>query len=478
MTNVYMPTKGGELIRLTGKLAQAGFTVPPTKIFAPPFDSKRQEIMGTIQSYKDNFELQGPYAYGLMVRNNGSPRGTGEGCSQLVCFEYCDSDSVIRLMDGIQRSDRNAQGVILQPAVGQLMGVPSNQYYLPILSGIAYAASATERGNAIVEWVPGSPVYAVNGLGNYVAFNKETMEDEMGYTDFSKWKGPKKNSMGYSDICLDYIFRDIDSGGFYGGGGTYITHTIRELDKLGRSEQKTILKKLFESVLALEEPFYLEWAMTYIAGKIDLFALQIAEFGGKLAGLPTWLHDELHDMSRLLRSVNANSKALENLKALFSQALEDKQTIAAGFDVVGKGKQEFETVLWKPSLMDSKMSSSESTLLVLGNDILLRIFMAHISPSKMGGIVEIDSARGGDTFRGHMRGFCEEHNLLGLGEVKNMDEKLLALLPEKYAHFWGDMIKSKSRLLIKGKFVLDVDEGIPFGTLKVEQIYGVEKLAD
>ena len=473
MTNVYVPTKGGELIRLKRELARAGFSVPPFRIIQPPFEAKHGEIEATRAHFRKMTSNKGPFPRGLMVRNNGSPCGTGKGYSGLLLLDE-PLERIAEVANYSQESDKDAQGVILQLPVGQPMGNRRYQHFLPILSGIAYTTPSSARGNAEVQWVPGHAAGAVAGLGEYVAFNEERMRYEMRRVDLLGWKEPSMRDN--KSPCISYLTYDCVRDKYNYGGGTWTISTKMELDEMGPELRAALLERLFTGVLKIgkEGPLYLEWAMTCIGGKINLFALQVAEYAEKRAGLPTevkrWTDDFRKNLAFALMSEKPDEDTpLETaLRCLYEKAAQDERVIFTGFDVVGIEKREFDTLVWMNDKEDVKKLKGKNVAIVYDGDNLTSRMIANMMPD-VGGLVE--ERRGGeDTFKGHIEGNFYDEDIIGIGSVEGMERKLFTLYPEKFDN------AIMARTIMKGRFTMDVDAGIPFGTLRVDRLDSVERL--
>ena len=473
MNNMYVPTKGGELIRLKRELARAGFSVPPFRIVQPPFEAKHGEIEAADAHFRKMTSNSGPFPPGLMVRNNGSPQGTGKGQSRLLLLSE-PAERIAEEAKYSQESDKNAQGVILQLPVGQPMGNRGDQHFLPILSGIAYTAPASERGNAEVQWVPGHAAMAVAGMGEYVAFNEKSMEYEMKRVDLLRWKEPKMEDSRMP--CISYLNYDCVRDKYDYSGGTWARHTIHDLSELGHTKQQALLESLFMGVLKLgkEGPLYLEWAMTCIGGKINLFALQVAEYAEKRAGLRTEVKEWTGNFWKTLKNAELGFVSHENgpeeraLQELYEKAAQDERVLFAGFDVVGIEKREFDTLVWTNDKEDVKRLKGKNVAIVYDGYNITSRMIANTMPS-VGGLVE--EQRGGeDTFRGHIEGNFYDEDIIGIGAVEGMERKLLTLYPEKF----DNAIMARTKMI--GKFTMDVNAGIPFGTLRVDRLDSVERL--
>ena len=343
----------------------------------------------------------------------------------------------------------------------------------PILGGIAYTAKSSERGNAIVEWVVGHPAKAVKGEGNYVAYNQETMHTES--------RGCNCHNADRSVFSL-MDRKERDGQRVIIEKGLPWDNRIEVIEETRSNAMRAVFERLFTNVLRLDElgPFYLEWAITHIHGQTRIFALQASEFAGKLAGLPTWIETALRNFDNLLAETGSGSEDLECLKRHYGQAVEDPRAIVVGFDVAGKGRKEFHTMLWRLNIRDVSLvgkgfgegpillalDTSATEMCIIAND-------GRRNGLDIGGIVELYSRRALGTFRAHMGGYCRVNSILGLGHFRGINHKLDAVFPGQYARYDG-----KSNLLIRGKFVLEVDESRPFGMLKVERVDKVEELKD
>ncbi len=471
MTNMYVPTKGGELIRLKRELVRAGFSVPPFRIIQPPFESRHGEIEAAVAHFRKMTSNRGPFPPGIMIRNNGIPQGTRKGESYLHLLD-APQDEIAERAGWSQESDKTAQGVILQLPVGQAIEGERARRFVPLLSGIAYTKEASIRKNAEVQIVPGPPGLACAGFGEYVAFNERNMEYEMRKTDLSGWAPPSAEDRRCPKI--DHIIYDKTSGAYGIGGGKLPITTMGELKALGRELQRAILERLFVGVLKIgrEGPLYLEWAMTCIGGKISLFALQAAEYSGKRAGLPTEVKMWAENFGEVLKKGYVDlaytlDKGL--LKERYEKAAQDERVLFAGFDVVGKDRREFDTVIWTDNMDDLAKVNGEKIAIVYDGTNISSRNIAWAMP-KVGGLVEGYRSDSDNVFRGHMEGYCEHENVVGIGSVEDMSSKLLALYP--------DMLDGAlmARMVMKGKFTMDVNGELPFGSFRVDRLDSVERL--
>ncbi|MDD5337533.1 MAG: hypothetical protein PHS02_03560 [Candidatus ainarchaeum sp.] len=468
MSNVHN-TKYGELCRFRRQLREAGFIIPPKALIRSGYDSElgRKMLQRKLGRLKTLSTPEGPFLPYLMLRNNGDPKGTGKGDSLLTPLD-ASLEAVINTIALVQHSDPEARGVILQSFVGQFMlkNEREGTCFAPFLSGIAYTPEATERKNAIIEWVFGHPASAVRGAGNYLAFNDQNIEGELASTQF--YGEDKQTSL---------LMDQRDSGGRI----EISTHFdeilwMNQAANIPIPKVKELMGKVAAGVMAFKQALYLEWALTYIKDEPLLFALQVSEVINKLAGLPTRMHNVLHRLPDLMSQacVRTASSDMENFKKRYMQALENPQVIAAGFDIAGKDRQEFTKMVWLPDITDLKDAFGEEPfVLALDRRITVQKVLQHqVESCGLRGIVEIDCIeRTSSTFRGHVHGFCGTEDILGLSGVENMSHKLSPLLPKEYEAY-----KGLSELRITGKFVLKVDETVPFGTLTVKRIDGVKKL--
>ena len=459
MNNVYVPTKGGELIRLAPALANAGFRRVPSTIISPPFDKEEIRVKTTV--LKAYTRKDGPFLPYLMLRNNGAPTGTGRGMSVPVHLD--EKDTVIsRRLHEIMESDKEAAGVLMQPFVGQMLFQENDglKIIAPLLSGIAYTQKATERGNAIMEWCYGHPKKAVKGAGKYIAFNPENMISEAEAQNIVEaTRGiyslgdPRQ---GYSGQNLGLIFQ--------------------EAEKWDRPyEDYDLMEKVMESIWKLGKTgaYYIEWAMTQADGAARLFALQVAEVDEKLAGVPTKAYEALKRFDFKLECTGVEAQDLEMLKKLYEQALLDPEVIAVSFDIVGKGKREFGNMVWTPDERQLRKMPDAPLVLAYGEGVEpLKAHLIARDRKQLTGLVELNKREVHiNTFRGHMHGDANFAKIFGMGSTVNMADKLDAFLPME----WRGGV-NLSNTLIRGKFMLEVDETLPFGTLRIERIDSVERL--
>ncbi len=465
-------TKASKLRDYEARANKAGWIVPPFEVLSR--NLKEEDITRVFGKFKSICHSDGPLGNWVFIRNNGKPQGTGEGVSRIVRLDL--SEKLVKVLaNRVIKSDPQAEGVMFQPVVGQSFHI--YYWFTPFVSGIAYTPECSERKNAIVEWVYGHPALAVEGGGRYVAFNKKTLKEEVEYIDLSMQDNIKVVALREPEFFPGYSFGNefaslrTDKHARMG----FLEEMFREI--VENEGKRELFKKLFEAVLKIGEhgPLYLEWAATSIYGQVKLFALQISEFEGKLAGLPTLMAGKLLELVRDAQL--PENTEFRNLKALYGKAVEDPHVFAVGFDVVGKHKKEFDTMIWMPNGKQLKRGdiflASTSLLVwdcgpVTTRDILSDQFGKGMM---VGGIVEW-TAQAGDVhpFRGHFGEYCRRHSIPGLGNIQRMEDKLYALFPSGFKE------GPKHWLLIKGKFVLEVDESIPFGTLKVLEVKDVRKL--
>jgi len=482
------PTKGGNLILFKPALEKHGIIVPPFKVITPPFGEKRIEIANVLAFFRRISNPEGPFLPYAIVRINGSPKGTGEGSSEPIPLD-CSPRMLIELMENVQQSDANAQGVVFQIFTGQPLHVADRNPHAPLIGGIAYTPSCTERKNAVLEWFIGHPKRVVEPFGeyNYSAFNKQTLGFEN--QRIMKKLAEKKNARVLHDIpAYPGSKREVCFG--------FDTFNVEEV--IGKKNTPLLQKAMLEwqnALLQLDEvaPLYLELGITFIKGKFQRFAFQAAVPDGKKDGM-TW--DERKALDNLKKNMDdariIDDINYDRLKSLHNDAISMKDTFAASFDVVGKGQKELSRLI----VMDSADSSNrayklidKNTLLVLHTFVLksLKDCLSNISSDGKlmvpGGILEFNSVRKKDdeigrkdgatgdeleftsTFRAHLRGFCGKHGIFGLGEGT-------VLLSNLASHASSEM-EVPSLLpgtVMEGKFIMDVDEGVSFGKLSVERV--------
>ena len=494
MQTIFGQTKGGNLILFKSALEKHGIIVPPFKVITPPFGEKRIEIANVLAFFRRISNPEGPFLPYAMVRNNGSAKGTGEGSSAPIPLD-CKPSKLIELMENVQQSDANAQGVVFQIFTGQPLHVADRNPHAPLVGGIAYTPSCTDRKNAVLEWFIGHPKIVVENFSkyNYNAFNEQTLGFEN--QRITKKFAEKENARVLWDIPeYPHSKREVCFGFDY--------FNVEEV--IGKKNLPLLQKAMLEwqnALLQLDEvaPLYLEWGITVIKGKFQRFAFQVAVPDGKKDGM-TWdvrkALDNLKkniDEARITDDVN-----YDRLISLHNDAISSKNTIAASFDVVGKGQKELSRLI----VMDSAHSSNrayelidENTLLVLHTFDLksLKDRLSNLSPdSKVkvpGGFLEFNSIRRKDdeigrkdgaigeefeftsTFRAHLRGFCDAHGIFGLGEGT-------VLLSNLASHASSEMEVPSLRpgTVMEGKFIMDVDDGASFGKLSVERVDKVFRL--
>ena len=485
MGNVYADTKAGALDFYKKKIQEAGAIVPRMHVLAPyspsQFSFKEinevRNLFHRFQSLSDS-----PYAPGIMIRDNGTPQGTGGGASSMLPI-CSDADIIRSRMRESQGSNSNAS-VILQLPVGQpLHFVDNNIFYSPIFGAIAYTSPATQAGNAVVEWAPGHTALAVKGFGKYVAFNKDenSLFRQMVFTkQQSNWPLVDKETE------IDIIY----------GHGQEINicpmwlYAIarRSLEKLS-SAGSEIQEKVSNFVLRMGEEgaLYFELAATHINGKTSLFCFQVAEVKEKLSGIPTWMHDALNDIDEIGSGVSKGKSSsetahFERLKSLYREAVSNPSIIVAGSDVVGSKTKSLAKMLWKPTSR-SERKSDVSTIFI-NHDGGLQYLSRVIANGelKAGGLVELIPRRVSGTFKAHMHGACESQDVLGIGNLnnkaKNMEHKLVGLLPGNLSESERKGMVSTGNIILKGDFTMQVDQTIPFGTVTVNRIDSVEQLPD
>ncbi|MCX6771283.1 MAG: hypothetical protein NTX79_04465 [Candidatus Micrarchaeota archaeon] len=460
MNNMYHNTKGGKLLEWTPRLERLGIIVPPTKIAGSPFDIPMAQAH--LNAFGRIARGQGPYLPYAMLRDNGEPEGTGSGRSVPTHLDL-QGDELQDALAMIAQSNPKANGVILQPFVGQPLFKDEfyGMCYGPIISGVAYTQEATERKNAFVRLVYGHPSKAVEGEGVYVAFNQ------------SNYKGEASKDY-YPIFESDPISVLVDK--------PYWCETrnarIELVQKSNRDNQlfggyhhpkDEFFEEIFRNVIALGQygPLYIEFALTCVNEKMSFMCLQICEFRDKLAGLPTEIQHSLEHFGKTKGKASVGGADEELLKELYNGAVHDKNVIAAGFDVAGKGNREFAEIIWRPRNEYYKdMAFEKPPLVVYDTDDFGTRGAAGF---ENGGLVEWIRARGMHTFDVHRGGYCRVRNIIGMGSVERMPYKLQEISKLR-------VDAAKVSLLIKGKAALEVDASIPFGTLRIERIDSVEPL--
>ncbi|MFH0817518.1 MAG: hypothetical protein V1909_02680, partial [Candidatus Micrarchaeota archaeon] len=469
------PTKASELVRLGGGLKCASFSIPPFALL--PRDYKDEQITRTISTFDKLYSPKGPFQDFAILRNNGGPTGTGKGKSPMIqlwqswlggrrlAYTSSDIPHIKVEIERVLRSDPEAQGVIFQSVVGQAFptGKTTMTYFTPLISGIAYTPNCTKRGNAIVEWVYGYPSRAVQGHGRYVAFNAETIKNEVGKMDLSVKYPIAMANQGEPLIPVDYV---IDG--------------LKPLFEKAGDDGRRAFLDLFHSILELGKhgPLYLEWALTRINSKTRKFALQVAEFEGKLAGLPTDVFYGLRELktSKMDQGRIPWNKSTEEFRDLCGIATEDPDVVAFGFDLVGNQKKEFGEMLWLPqyeTVSDNLPGILSSRLFIAdGSQFNGGVIKDFVDNRALSGVVLWEEAHDTPrTFRGHFAEDLREDMVPGFSVSRQMEDKLFSKFPVQFGQFKGE-----TDLLVKGKFVIEVNEALPFGTLKVLEVNDVQRL--
>ncbi|MFA6328371.1 MAG: hypothetical protein WCY41_02920 [Candidatus Micrarchaeia archaeon] len=467
MTNVYIPTKAGELDRLYPDLARAGFGRVPKEIVNPPFDMANYAKARDILQKKTREE--GPFLKYLMMRNNGSPKGTGKGDSVPMFLEASENE-VRRTFNRIMDSDNEATGVIMQPFVGQRLQLFENykdeRVFAPYVSGIAYTAKATARGNAVIEWVYGHPERAVNGAGHYLAFNKDTLERELKEV---QWQFADKEVAALRadhDACGEprLEMRSFDTPSAGSGMATYA--------------DARLLKKVMSSVLMLGDAgaLCIEWALTTIGKTTRLFALQVSEAEGMLPGNPAWMHEALGNYQSLVREAvpdchEGESYDYRRLQRMYANALENPKVIAVSFDAVGEGTRVYDALFWKLDVIDVTRLAKKAVMpaiMAFTSDSPAKAMLVEAQKRECrDSLVELSRGSTHETFRGHARAFALTHDFLAMGTGTIMEHKLREMV-EAAGFGWA------SRIKINGKFAIKVSEKEPFATLEAIRVDGVE----
>ncbi len=472
MTNVYAPTKAGELARLYPNLRRAGFCRVPMELVEPPFSMAR--YVKARDALQRKVREDGPFLPYLMMRNNGKPQGTGEGRSEPVFFGI-DEQGAGWTFHAIMESDRNAVGVIMQPFVGQRLNVleqvEDEKIFAPLMSGIAHTKSA--RDNVVIMWNYGHPSQAVGGGGHYLAFNKATLEREL---DKIRWR--------HTDDTVNGLLADKD---IYNKPRLemrpfFTASKGKELSD--GSLDAPLLRKVMLAVLNLGKsgPLYVEWALTRIGNDVRLFALQIAEPIGLLPGTPTWMHNMLREYQGLAREAGIpgscdinESEDYRRLRKKYGEALEKPETIAVSFDAVGEGSREYDILIWKPSIL-KRMGLTEKPAIVAYHssvDCNTPQVLGIISRRKnRDALFEISRGDKNASLAGHASERMDMDGLLGMGRGAVMEHRLREMAGAA-GLAWSD-----SGMRIFGKFSIKTSEKEPFAALeahsveRIEYIYG------
>lgn len=469
-----MRTKASEIARFERESSNAGFSIPPLDVQKK--DASPEQVRQTLNRFKALSKPEGPFREFVIYRDNYGPEGTGEGFSKILRIDTSENIRDFTISKVIASSP-HSDSFIIQLVVGQpiiansenLLYSSPHEAFVPVISGVAYTQGCTVRKNAVVEWVYGHPASAVEGKGRYVSFNSKSISNEVNHLDLSITQ-PIRIPPGLFEwpatLMLD--------------GDKILKQAFDKV--ISEKELKKLFKDLFSGILQLGKngDFYIEWAMTYVNQEGQRFLLQISEFERKLAGLPTKLHYECVDALR-----HSAVRGNEELRKIYQDALLDPRTIAAGFDVSGRMNKEFDTIIWKPhsKTLDELKNRKERYLLTFERrEVGINHIRYYIPTGNIQGIVELNKSNVvssllttkdcNHTFRTHFDGFCAKHGIPGLGSTTTMAKRLYAQFPEKFSGY-----KGKQRLLITGKFVLEVDEQVPFGVLKVLEVTSVESLA-
>ena len=459
MTNVYQNTKGGKLLEWKPKLERLGIMVPPSRIVDSPFDiAKAQAHLG---GFGRLARKQGPFLPYAMLRDNGEPEGTGSGRS-FPAFLDLQDDELMGALNAISRSNPKANGVLLQPFVGQPLFKDEyyGECYGPMISGVAYTQEATERKNAFVRLVYGHPSRAMEGKGTYVAFNPSNYKEEASkdyYPVFESYPmsvlvnkpdWDEKRNVRIETVIKSNV--DISKFGGYWG------------------DRDELFKNIFRHVIALGQygPLYIEFALTCVNEKISFICLQICEFHDKLAGLQSEIQHSLESFGQRKTQAGVRKADEKRLVELYNAAVHDKNVIAAGFDVVGRRRQEFDRIIWRPKTCNYRDD------LKFGKPPLVAYDVSDLGSETAegfdnGGMVELTRPDKRNTFDVHRGGYCRARKIIGMGSVEYMPYKLKGISEQP--------IGDAANLLINCKAVFEVDSRIPFGTLRIESIGSVER---
>ncbi|MCX6770246.1 MAG: hypothetical protein NT051_06280 [Candidatus Micrarchaeota archaeon] len=472
-------TKYSEYAAHREKLEKCGFVMLPMRLVRCKIND-----FASLQHENSLFlkEANPFYPPVTVIRNNGIPRGAGIGNTEFM-LQSAGLDGLFLCYRNVGASDQTADGAIFQQFGGMEMKLGKQTinvfgtdvafgektFYAPIIGGIAYTA--------VLQWVYGHPKAAVDGKGNYYAFYGK---DSMGEPIISnssihalekEYPQPHPVELG-SNEGTDFMNR----------------YSSAAMELLGSVAESV-------SMLGKYGAYYIEWAGAILDGKMQKLALQVAVFSSPLlAGLDSRTQARLDEFPEKLGHAIAGlelNPQTKRLKSLYEKAINDPRTIAVGFDVVGVRKQVHNSLLYTADSnffanhkQDVSLFIIDPKNIYLGEPEVKSTFECMpIKKTSSIGIVEIGkspsrkTAGDGDstfgfcgqgTFRGHLHGFFTEKGMLGLSGTQFMKEKRLALLPEK--------LDTKDSAIMRGKFVLEVDESLPFGTLRVERIDDVKLL--
>ena len=470
MTNVYVPTKAGELGRLYPNLARAGFSRVPLEIIKPPFSmAKYAKARDALQR---KVREDGPFLPYIMMRNNGKPQGTGEGRSEPVFFDI-DEQGAEWTFHAIMESDKNTVGVIMQPFVGQRLNVlervEDEKIFAPLMSGIAHTESA--RDNMVIMWNYGHPSQAVGGGGHYLAFNKATLERELGEIRWQLADAEVNGLLVDKDI---YNMPRLDIRPFF------TASKGKELS--AGSSDASLLRKVMLAVLNLSKSgsLYVEWALTRIGSDVRLFALQIAEPIGLLPGLPTWMHNMLREYQGLATEARIpgcdridETEDYGRLKKMYGEALEKPETIAVSFDAVGEGSREYGILIWKPDILKQMGLTEKPAIVAYKSSIdcntpqVLGILSRRKNRDAL-----FEISRGGEnsSLRGHVSERMDMDGLLGMGRGTVIEHRLREIVEAAGLKWSGYGMR------IFGKFSIKTSEKDPFAVLEAHSVERVEDI--
>jgi len=460
-------TKYSKLVEHAEKLEKSGFIIPPMrKIKCAFYDHD------TLRAENELFLKQANPLFPpvTVIRNNGIPRGAGIGTTKFI-QQSADFDKLSLCHYEVKESDKDADGVLFQQFGGMEMKFGNTTAYAPIISGIAYTGPCTKSGSIMLNWVYGHLKGAVEGKGNYYSPLGEDPISDMQIRNEGIYALEKHSHHPYLNPLP--LFSEYQ-------------HFMCDY----RPHSRDLIRDISKSVEALgkDGAFYMEWAAIVIDGTAHKIALQVAEVTDTLlAGLDNKTQALLDNFDKSLE-IAFSGKILplaQDIQSRYDKAIFDPNVVAVGFDVVGRKKQTYDSLVYLRN--DRKtaelLSSGMQLFLIEAGEIYLNESSMKIAfgrkpiekTSKIGIVeaghstVRTSPANGGHSnFRGHMHGFFTEKGITGLSGTQFMKEKLLALVPGQP--------KTLNDAIMRGKFVLDVDESVPIGTLRVESIDSVEEL--
>ena len=474
--NTVAVTKHSDLVRLRGALEKCGFVIPNMQLVRCSIYDREQLMNENALFLKGNSPNLPSVT---VIRNNGTSRGAGIGTTSFLLND-ADPSTVSFCYYDVMGSDKSADGAIFQQFAGSEMALGKKKYFAPIISGIAYTGPCTRTGNAVLQWVYGHPKSAVEGKGNYFAFNSP----EVSFPDNVKYP-------------IVYALERHDEHKYL--KPLFIIAEHEQFMQENWYPAREVFRKIAASVHELGKygAYYLEWAGDVFSNEVRRFALQVHEVvDAKLPGLDNATQSALDKFSGNLGNAltglteyvgkNEITGDHKRLQELYEQAIYDPNVIAVGFDVVGNKRQRHASMLItdEENLFSHYKHDISLSLInpesIYINEKLVKQWFRDVPQEITSsiGIVEMGTSphrvkpeQGGHwNFRAHMHGFFKEKGILGLSGTHFMPEKLNKLMPENASN------EKMMNIILNGEFILDIDESMPIGTLRIEKIDSFERV--